>query len=101
MGDTALEPVTSCMSSKQQPIVTVANTGLTNSDPQVCTSVCTGKGKTEHERGEKGLETSSTDVLADPELAKLIIAWPKLPEAIRAAITAMVKATETQVKKRS
>jgi len=95
-----VEPTTSCMPCKQQPIVTVENTGLTTSNPQVCTSVCTGKGKTEHESGEKGLQTGSSDMPADPELAKLIIAWPKLPEAIRAAITAIVKAAETEAKKR-
>ncbi len=89
------------MSSKQHPIVTVENTGLTTSDPPVCTSVCTGKGKIEHERGKKGLETSSSDMSADPELKKLVAVWPKLPEAIRAAIIVMVKAAETQAKKRS
>ncbi len=40
-------------------------------------------------------------ISTDPSLAKVVEAWPSLPEAIRAAITAMVKAIETQTKKRS
>jgi hypothetical protein len=30
----------------------------------------------------------------DPDLAAVVAAWPALPEAIRAGIVAMVKATE-------
>jgi hypothetical protein len=32
----------------------------------------------------------------NPDLARLIDAWPKLPDAVRAGIVAMVKATETK-----
>ena len=32
----------------------------------------------------------------DPDLAAIVDAWPELPEAIRDAITAMVKATRTR-----
>ena len=35
------------------------------------------------------------------DLAEIAAAWPELPVAVKAAITAMVKAIETQNKKRS
>jgi hypothetical protein len=35
---------------------------------------------------------SASDVTDDPDLAAVVAAWPKLPEAIRAGILAMVKA---------
>ena len=35
---------------------------------------------------------TTQSVVADPELAAVVDAWPGLPEAIRAAILAMVKA---------
>jgi hypothetical protein len=33
-------------------------------------------------------------VLADPDLAAVVNAWPELPEAIKAGILAMVKAAQ-------
>ena len=35
-----------------------------------------------------------TPVETDPDLAKLVTAWPTLPEAIKAGIVAMVKAAK-------
>ncbi len=35
------------------------------------------------------------------DLAEIVAAWPELPVAVKAAMTAMVKAIETQAKKRS
>jgi len=40
---------------------------------------------------ESGADSPKTPCI-DPELAKVIDAWPMLPEAIRAGIVAMVKA---------
>jgi len=43
-------------------------------------------------------ETVSSDSLesapADPDLARIVAAWPTLPEVIRAGILAMVKAAD-------
>ena len=43
-------------------------------------------------------ETVSSDspesALANPDLARIVAAWPTLPEAVRASILAMVKAAD-------
>jgi hypothetical protein len=38
-------------------------------------------------------QTLARDSQIDPSLARIVEAWPKLPEAVRAGILAMVKAT--------
>jgi hypothetical protein len=40
---------------------------------------------------------ASADILIDPELAVVISAWPKLPQAIKAGVLALVKVTSANL----
>jgi hypothetical protein len=46
------------------------------------------------ESGTVGGDSANNQQLADPDLAKVVMAWPNLPAAIRAGILAMVQAAK-------
>ena len=48
---------------------------------------------TDPERPPTATKNATRATPADPELAALVDAWPALPEAVRAGIVAMVRAT--------
>ena len=78
MGRTGLEPVTSCVSSRKQPSTKPCQRrDLGDPAAPVCTSVCT--------------DLPESDRI-DADLAKVVAAWPTLPDPLKAGILAMVKA---------
>ena len=70
LGDTGLEPVTSS-SSNDKPLCEQGKSG-----------------------GAESGAFSADSPQIDPDLAKVIDAWPKLAEAIRIAVLAMVNASQ-------
>ena len=71
--------MTSCVSSrKQSPTKGMSGKTLADVPTGACTAACTDSSETAH---------------VSPDLAEVIDAWPKLPEAIRAAILTMVQAS--------
>ena len=60
------------------------------------TSVVSGDTATSYESSASRLVDSLADSLRnDPDFAAVITAWPKLPQAVKAGIVAIVKATQT------
>ena len=60
----------------------------------------TRDGTTSYESSDPALTVFLTDIFQKhPDLAAVVTAWPELPEAIRAGIVAMVKATEAEKSK--
>jgi len=70
----------------------VAGTGFEL--PQETTGNSSGSSQSGAESGALGARKPAFDALADPDLARLIEAWPTLPDAIRRAIVAMVEASK-------
>jgi hypothetical protein len=59
--------------------------GVTEPAAPVCTSVCTSEAESAH-------GGAADAAIADPDLAAVVEAWGRLPDAIRAGILALVKA---------
>ena len=51
---------------------------MRQSDPPACTPACTEIAKT------------------DPDLARIVAAWPKLPEHVRATISTLVESVQSK-----
>ncbi len=47
---------------------------------------------------ENGAEAGALNAPADPDLARIITAWARLPVTVRAGITAMIDRAETRAK---
>jgi len=71
------------LNQKTQSRKSISNQGITDSG-DVARSACAAR------RTKNAPETDE----ADPHLAKVIDAWPKLPEAVRTGILAMVEASK-------
>ena len=85
--------------SRRHQSEVLVNKAVKQPTSPACTTACTSEPKIEHRSTPQGTESHNTDMPTDPELEKLIIAWPKLPEAIRAAIIVMVQAAGVSGKK--
>ena len=84
---TGFEPVTFGSGDRSHDRVSAnADKDLRESPPGVVPSVVPTSSPSTH--SEPG-----SHALPDPELAQLVAAWPRLPEAVKAGILAMVKAT--------
>ncbi len=87
LGGTGLEPVASCVSSRQHP----PDNNLKNKDlqnpPQ---GRCTKRRTQEPEKGQKTINNQAHQLPAD--LAEIVAVWPDLPEHIKAAIKTLVEA---------
>ena len=85
MGGTGLEPVTSCVSSRTLRTPKQCNSqDLQNSPKPTCTDTCTDS--PEHIQPHPPTELQ--------DLADIVAAWTRLPDAIKSAILALVKAAE-------
>jgi hypothetical protein len=81
--------------AKGEPSVVSADTkGLTEDGNSACTTACTSNTETANEAITEASGRGDAEGPAqDPRLDAMIESWPTLPEAIKAGIVAMVKAS--------
>jgi hypothetical protein len=87
-----VEPSTSALRTQTHTVLSDEPQGLGASDSDACTAACTRNAESVHGAAHEPVPT--VQKLADPDLACIVDLWPKLPTAIKAAIVALVKASE-------
>jgi len=95
MGDTGLEPVTSCMSSRHTSNVTPENKEVKTNEIRACTTACTGEPENEQNNTLKGVvETGPAEPIssdkkpAEGDLQELVGRLAKLtPEQRKTVLT--------------
>ncbi len=86
MGGTGLEPVTSCVSSRQHPPDNNLNNKDLQNPPQ---GRCTKRRTQESEKDQKAINNQAHQLPAD--LVEIVAVWPELPEHIKAAVKALIQ----------
>ena len=88
-----LEPTTFTLARGRPSVVSDADKGLTDGDTRACTTACTSDPENGHGTGSDAAFGRTADGALDAQLTEVADAWAGLPDAVRAGIVAMVRAT--------